>query len=321
MPPLRTVSIATACDARRRSPRHVLPNAHRRRHEVDGAPTTVTAAPQPLPGGGTIGTYGTSNEIFVAWPDGSVAIVAAVGIYPQYYRFTVELGLTSGRKTHIVGLLGKADDEPSNDIVTRNGVQLTYPDPPLHVYPTFADSWRISQAESLFDYEPGETTETFTDRTYPDEPATPHAAARVRSTLRRSAACSACRTPGARSVRRRRRPHERRGVRHELSRRSARTNGMPNNTGITAIGTPTTVTIGTRGERDAHVLRHRGAEDHFVSDGQHDRRRRRGRTPAERRRHHEPVPHRTERLPRVFTLPVAGTYTITIDPRNQNTAL
>ena len=34
------------------------------------------------------------------------------------------------------------------------------------LYPKYADRWRITQKESLFDYEPGETTETFTDRNF-----------------------------------------------------------------------------------------------------------------------------------------------------------
>ena len=135
--------------------------------------------PQALPGGGTIGTYGYPNEVIVVWPDGSIAIVDAVGIYPQYYRFTVELGLAAARLTHFVGLLGNADGDKANDLVTRDGqTQLPYPNPPFtQEYPAYADSWRISQAESLFDYGPGETTETFTDRTFPDAPATASGAA------------------------------------------------------------------------------------------------------------------------------------------------
>ena len=45
--------------------------------------------------------------------------------------------------------------------------------PFAELYGTYVNSWRISNAESLFDYGPGETTETFTDLTYPDAPATP----------------------------------------------------------------------------------------------------------------------------------------------------
>ncbi|WP_041779865.1 hypothetical protein [Allocoleopsis franciscana] len=36
------------------------------------------------------------------------------------------------------------------------------------VYKEFGDSWRISQAESLFDYPPGKDTGTFTNRSFPN---------------------------------------------------------------------------------------------------------------------------------------------------------
>ena len=108
VPPLRTVSIAIAVAMRVAGHRvafyRTLTGFDTR---IDGAPFTVTPNPQALPGGGTIGTYGYPNEVTVVWPDGSVAIVDAVGLYPQYYRFTVELGLAAARLTHFVGLLGQ----------------------------------------------------------------------------------------------------------------------------------------------------------------------------------------------------------------------
>ena len=51
---------------------------------------------------------------------------------------------------------------------------MTFPNTPFaELYGTYVNSWRISNAESLFDYGPGQTTETFTDLTFPDAPATP----------------------------------------------------------------------------------------------------------------------------------------------------
>ena len=52
---------------------------------IDGIPTTISAAPQALPGGGAIGTYGTDDSVIVTWPDGTVVIVRAVGVYPEYF--------------------------------------------------------------------------------------------------------------------------------------------------------------------------------------------------------------------------------------------
>ena len=77
----------------------------------------------------------------------------------------------------MVGLLGDADGGIGNhvdDLVTRGGQPVTFPNTPFaELYGTYINSWRISNAESLFDYGAGQTTETFTDLTYPDAPATP----------------------------------------------------------------------------------------------------------------------------------------------------
>jgi Bacterial Ig domain/von Willebrand factor type D domain len=140
---------------------------------IDGTPVTLSAAPQPLPGGGTIGTYGTGDSAIVTWPDGTHAIVEAVGLYVTTYRFTLEVGLAPGRLGHMVGALGNADGNGSNDLVTRSGQQIAANPPFATFYGTYVNSWRISQAESLFDYDPGKDTAFYTDLTFPDAPATP----------------------------------------------------------------------------------------------------------------------------------------------------
>src|SRR5262245_9952436 len=140
---------------------------------IDGIQTTIPAAPQALPGGGTIGTYGSDDGATVTWPDGSVVIVHAVGIYPDYYRFLVEIGPAPSRLGHLVGMLGDADHNPANDLVTRSG-QAIAPNPPFAtLYGTYVNSWRVNMAETLFDYDAGQTTDTFTDLTFPDMRATP----------------------------------------------------------------------------------------------------------------------------------------------------
>jgi hypothetical protein len=141
---------------------------------IDGVPVTLSAAPQALPGGGTIGTYGTGDSAIVTWPDGSHAIVEAVGLYVTTYRFTLEVGLAPSRLGHLVGILGNADGNKTNDLVTRSGQPIAYPNPPFATfYGTYVKSWRISMAESLFDYDPGKDTNFYTDLTFPDAPATP----------------------------------------------------------------------------------------------------------------------------------------------------
>ena len=66
------------------------------------------------------------------------------------------------------GLLGNADGNPLNDFHRRNGAPLPNARTLAQIR-VVADAWRIDQAESLFDYEPGQSTATFTDLAYPVE--------------------------------------------------------------------------------------------------------------------------------------------------------
>ena len=90
---------------------------------------------------------------------------------------------------------------PANDLTGRDGVVLSQSDPAYKtkLYQRFGNSWRISQAESLFDYQPGESTATFTHLDFPSSTAT-LASARSRGAgerRSRSAAPSASmRSPG-----------------------------------------------------------------------------------------------------------------------------
>jgi hypothetical protein len=56
--------------------------------------------------------------------------------------------------------------------VTRDGKPVSQPPQFDQLHRTFGDSWRISQAESLFDYASGENTEKFTDRSFPERERT-----------------------------------------------------------------------------------------------------------------------------------------------------
>lgn len=67
------------------------------------------------------------------------------------------------------GILGDFDGDRSNDQRSRDGSPLPF-SVELEDLRGFADEWRVSDEESLFDYESGEDTETFTDRSFPDIP-------------------------------------------------------------------------------------------------------------------------------------------------------
>ena len=70
------------------------------------------------------------------------------------------------------GLFGDGDGTAGSDLVPQGGDEAVDPDDTEALYGDFADSWRVTDETSLFDYADGEDTETFTDLTFPDERAT-----------------------------------------------------------------------------------------------------------------------------------------------------
>ena len=66
------------------------------------------------------------------------------------------------------GLLGNYDGDSKNDIRPKGGSPIAEPTFSA-LYPSYADSWRIDAKESLFTYEAGQGTDTFTDRKFPEQ--------------------------------------------------------------------------------------------------------------------------------------------------------
>ncbi len=244
----------------------------------------------------------------------------AVGIYEEYYRFVVEVGLPSSRLDRMVGILADGDGTVPNDIVTRGGVELAYPDPPFRTfYDTYVNSWRVSMAESLFDYGPGQSTDTFTDLSYPDEPVTAQnlpSAALTRATavcsqfsLTSPAVHDACLvdvglTGDA-------------DFATEAAAAQAASLGLPNNAGSAEIGEPSTLTIDTPGATAVRTFVGTAGQNltltvtgNSIAGGDL-----RVRDPSGGTVVNLFVSTATGfREP--FTLPVTGTYTITLDPRD-----
>ncbi len=97
----------------------------------------------------------------LVWPDGTVARV--------YLRASALILVVTPSDRAAVGLLGDNDGNPDNDLVTRSGDQLdANADADFETfYPTYIDSWRITGEESLFHYEPGQSTASFTVEGFP----------------------------------------------------------------------------------------------------------------------------------------------------------
>ncbi|HET9851634.1 MAG TPA: RHS repeat-associated core domain-containing protein [Candidatus Limnocylindrales bacterium] len=109
-----------------------------------------------LPGGGIVERLGA--DVRITWPDGSRL---GAHLYAKFLNFSLAPADAVAAST--VGLLGASDGDATNDLATRDGTVLDREAADFldQLYGPFADSWRIAQVDSLFDYRAGETTETF----------------------------------------------------------------------------------------------------------------------------------------------------------------
>ncbi|MEL6816110.1 MAG: VWD domain-containing protein [Cyanobacteria bacterium J06598_3] len=144
-----------------------------------------------LPNGGEIQRQ-SDTRYTVLWPTGDQVALKLITVSGA--RFVNILpSVTRDRRGQMVGLLGNFNGNESDDLISRDGTAMptrsTYSVAsnalnralpagiPVQELSTayleqlnrqFGDSWRISQAESLFDYAPGVTTASFTNRSFPD---------------------------------------------------------------------------------------------------------------------------------------------------------
>jgi hypothetical protein len=83
----------------------------------------------------------------------------------------VEDGVPTGLPGSIAGLQGE-DEGQANDFQLQDGTVLPQPLTDSELYGEYADAWRVSDATSLFNYGPGQSTATFTDVNFPNAPLT-----------------------------------------------------------------------------------------------------------------------------------------------------
>ncbi|GAB3550644.1 VWD domain-containing protein [Spirosoma fluminis] len=102
------------------------------------------------------------------------------------YLLDYILYLKDNRKGKIIGLIGNYDGNTENDLQIRNG--RTIANEFSQLYPAYANSWRITQAESLLYYPSGKSTESYTKLDFPkSQPTTSLEATRRAQTLCRNA--------------------------------------------------------------------------------------------------------------------------------------
>jgi RHS repeat-associated protein len=151
--------------------------------------TTGLAAAQVPP----VGTFTLQHGATVVRTPQQVTISAGgntlwVGTNP--YGLNVNASFSAAAQGEVQGLMEQpASGQPANAVVTASGQTLTTDQLTNYatLYHTFADSWRISQADSLFTDHPGDDATAFNDPTFPDPNPAPISAADAAAA---KAACS-----------------------------------------------------------------------------------------------------------------------------------
>lgn len=158
---------------------------------IDGRPVALNGSMQ-LSDGSTIAQQ-SKGSYLVQWSTGEQVEIQTITVAGMdFLNISPAVPDQSGRYS---GLLGNLDGNPDNDLQTRSGKVIPTKDSSTYgafkqavsfvgsipaplskveaaffelVYRDFGNSWRISQAESLFDYAPGQSTDTFTNRNFPN---------------------------------------------------------------------------------------------------------------------------------------------------------
>lgn len=113
---------------------------------------------------GTTLAMDSENGAQLAWQDGTNVTVRRLG----GYGLDVAVDPSPSRAGELEGLLGDANGDETNDLQLR-GKNTVVKSDFASLYPAYSDSWRISQAESLFTYGAGTSTNSYTNRSFPQE--------------------------------------------------------------------------------------------------------------------------------------------------------
>lgn len=100
---------------------------------------------------------GNNNDLYISFGNAGVTMrLSGVNL-----SFLLQPGLVT------TGLLGNHDGDAKNDLRTAAGEQLPIGTKPDVIHGRYADSWRISDADSFFTYGEGQSTDSFTDKSFP----------------------------------------------------------------------------------------------------------------------------------------------------------
>ncbi|HEX3766086.1 MAG TPA: S8 family serine peptidase [Kofleriaceae bacterium] len=136
---------------------------------IDGVLTTLGASPLALSGGGQIANYPTGG-IVVDFPDGTTMNVTP-NWWPSQSKWYLNVSVfhTTGSEG-VNGALAPGSWLPALPGGSSMGAMPgTLHQRYVDLYTTFANAWRVTAANSLFDYAPGTSTATFTHTSWPPE--------------------------------------------------------------------------------------------------------------------------------------------------------
>ncbi len=101
---------------------------------------------------------------------GEYRIIAPTGEWVEVSGssvLTIKITVPKSRLSKMYGLLGNYNNSPNDDLKTRQGKAVGINPNYDQLYKEYGNSWRIPQPESLFAYEVGETSATFTNLNFP----------------------------------------------------------------------------------------------------------------------------------------------------------
>jgi hypothetical protein len=144
---------------------------------IDGTVTTLDAQGVNLGSGGrVINSSAGAGAIQIDFPDGKVLTVVP-GTYDSMKYLDIHFSSLGAVSTDTAGSVGGlAGVVPKGSWLPRlrNGTSVGAIPSSLHdrfvtLYQTFGNGWRVAANESLFDYAPGTSTDTFTTTSWPVE--------------------------------------------------------------------------------------------------------------------------------------------------------
>jgi|GEM_PF-2568031 len=137
---------------------------------IDGVLTTPSAAGVTLGLGGRVVRGPNGNGIEIDFPDGTV-LVATPLFWTSQSKWYINLSVfhTSALEG-VMGALPPGSWLPYfSDGTSAGPIPASLHQRYVDLYQRFAESWRVTNATSLFDYAPGTSTATFTVRAWPSE--------------------------------------------------------------------------------------------------------------------------------------------------------